>query len=72
MHRSTPMSLWNQLPVERRRHVGWGIAGVMLSWGIAALMAYIGPTATATMSKRSNQNAEARADSFVKAGDRAP
>lgn len=43
MARSTPMSLWNQLPAERRRHMRWGMAGVAISWSLAAVLAQIGP-----------------------------
>ena len=61
------MSLWNQLSVERRRHVGWGVAGVAISWGLAALMAYIGPTSDLS-GDRARQLPDARADAMLKRG----
>lgn len=36
---ASPLSLWKDLPAERRGHVRWGLAGIAISWTLAGLMA---------------------------------
>lgn len=40
---SNPMSMWNQLPQDRRNHLRWGLIGLSVSWTLAALMACATP-----------------------------